>query len=718
MRLGKTYPLFAEPSARISGSQEKMPNLAAIESDAFPFEFVSEIAEAESWRKEVHRPTYHVHKWWAQRLGSVFRAIILGAVSQAETNIRELFYQPVRLGNIVVFDPFMGSGTTLGETIKAGGRAIGRDINPVAHFLVRNALSLPSEQELRLTFNKLRQNAAPLIEQYYQARVGLEVVPVLYYFWVKQVPCISCGSLVDLFSTRIFAKNAYSSNKPLSQSTCPTCGSIHACRVDSHRETCANCEMVFDPQQGNVDHDRVTCPNCQSQFRVIDAVARLDGPPPHRLYAKLVLERGCQKRYLAIDDFDRKLYQKAATDLAASGIVYPTTEIAPGYNTNQVLRYNYHRWHQMFNARQLLCLGHLAKKIAEIEDKVHRDVFCCLFSGVLEFNNMFASYKGEGTGAVRHMFSHHILKPERTPLEANPWGTARSSGAFSTLFQSRILRAAEYAYKPYEIRVGSSGEAVKVYGISKPMTGEIASSYAEFEEKPLYLSCGPSQNTDIPSNSVDLVVTDPPFFDNVHYSELADFFHAWQKLVRDEDLPNSTRSPAEVQNGDVGTFTKALASVWKECFRVLRDEGLLVFTYHHSRQEGWSSLLQSLKDANFLITAVHPVKSEMSVATPKAQSKQPIDIDVIIACRKAAIKNFASLVSDDPFNESLTAARAQVHRFNSAGKLLGKGDVRVVLMAQMLKRFSQNEAYGQDFQQAVSGSESAVDDLFATQLRV
>ena len=49
-----------------------------IETDAFPFEFLSRLAERESWRKEIHRPIYHVHKWWAKRLGSVFRGILLG----------------------------------------------------------------------------------------------------------------------------------------------------------------------------------------------------------------------------------------------------------------------------------------------------------------------------------------------------------------------------------------------------------------------------------------------------------------------------------------------------------------------------------------------------------------------------------------------------------------------------------------------------------------
>src|SRR6266567_878547 len=143
MGLGKNYSLFNELLVQAGDSQDIAQDLSALEDPGFPFEFVSEIAEAESWRKEVHRPLYHVHKWWAQRLGSVFRAIILAATSPAGVDIRRLFYEPVRLDGVTIFDPFMGSGTTLGETLKLGGRAIGRDINQVAHFLVRVALSLP-----------------------------------------------------------------------------------------------------------------------------------------------------------------------------------------------------------------------------------------------------------------------------------------------------------------------------------------------------------------------------------------------------------------------------------------------------------------------------------------------------------------------------------------------------------------------------------------------
>ena len=216
----------------------------------------------------------------------------------------------------------------------------------------------------------------------------------------------------------------------------------------------------------------------------------------------------------------------------------PSLRLAPGYSTNQALGYNYRYWHQMFNDRQLLCLSILGDRIRSIPDPGVRDLFTCLFSGTLEFNNMFASYKGEGTGAVRHMFAHHILKPERLPLEANVWGTAKSSGSFRTMFEGRILRALDYAEDPFELRPKARAgkkEGEKVYDLSERLGFDLARDYREFSKgKRVYLSCGDSSHIDLDDKSVDAVVTDPPFFDNVHYSQLADFFYVWQRHILDD----------------------------------------------------------------------------------------------------------------------------------------------------------------------------------------
>ena len=415
------------------------------------------------------------------------------------------------------------------------------------------------------------------------------------------------------------------------------------------------------------------------------------------MYGKLVLTSDGKKEYHPITDYDRALYQKAVTDLKESPYGIPQETIEPGYNTNQVLNYGFQAWSQMFNARQLLCISTLADRIKRIDDGPLRDAFTCLFSGALEFNNMFASYKGEGTGAVRHMFYHHILKPERTPLEANIWGTPKSSGAFSTLFRSRLLRAAQYAQQPFELALSnkeSDVRSVKVDSINEPLI-EITNSesYAQFDgSSKLYVSCGDSAVTDLPDECVDVVVTDPPFFDNVHYSQLADFFFAWQKLILDDSpshRANTTRSNSEVQNSDAKAFTERLTLVLRETNRVLKANGLLVFTYHHSRWEGWRSVLKATAKAGFRIEACHPVKAEMSVATPKHQAKDPINFDIIMVCRKSqsrlvepqATKGFT-------LAPALERAESQVDRLRTSGWKLSRNDIGVVVMAQIVAEIS------------------------------
>ena len=661
----------------------------AIEDDTFPFEVLSDTAEAESWRKEIHRPIYHVHKWWARRLGTVFRAVVLAALAPKGSDILGLFYQPTRLPGAVVFDPFMGSGTTIGETLKLGACAIGRDINPVAHFLVCNAVASHDRQRIAASFARLERDVAPRLRHFYRARMpDGRNAQALYYFWVKTLPCPKCAHEVDLFGSRVFAQHAYAKRNPRAQATCPACGDVNEVAFDATDAACRSCHHAFNPQLGPAKGQRATCPNCTHSFPIARTAAAAGHPPRHRLYAKLVLNPQGNKIYLPVDDFDRDLYAEAEAALRKRVDAFPIVALHPGFNTDQALGYGYRHWHEFFNARQLLCLSILADAIRDIEDRSTRELFACLFSGTLEFNNMFASYKGEGTGAVRHMFAHHILKPERMPLEANLWGTPASSGAFSTLYESRILRALDYADAPTELRVDKPGaKGRKIAGLSEPIGHQIAETFSHFAEmhSRVYLSCGDSGRTDLPDASVDAIVTDPPFYDNVHYSQLADFFHVWQRHLlgttgtREAD---TTRAAAEVQDEDDAAFTRKLAAVFEECRRVLKDDGVMVFTYHHSRQEGWSSVLDAVMRSGFRIVAAHPIKAEMAVAMPKTQAKEPIDLDVILACKKHVPSD--PVACDDPGTRIAERARRQVARLAGRGRRLSRNDLRVIVMAQAL----------------------------------
>lgn len=681
---------LASPMTRTEHNDEPT---RLIESDSFPFEFVSDLAEIESWRKEIYRPVYHVHKWWATRLGSVFRAILLACAEPPEINFEKQFHESHLFHDKTVFDPFMGSGTTVGEGHKLGFTVVGRDINPVAVEAARIAFGRLDRSAIMQAFKELERTVGRRIKSLYQAKdtAGSDC-DVLYYFWVKNVSCPRCEAQVDLFSSYIIARHAYAARNPVVQVLCPHCGNVFPSMYTATQETCPKCRDSFDPQQGPARNAEARCNCCHTDFPIAKTILASGKSPEHRLYAKLLLKSTGEKVYLPATEDDRTLYAAASRQLATEDLLLPNLDIADGYNTRQVLNYGYKSWRDFFNDRQLLALGLLHRAVCGIQDRHVRDALFSVFSSTLEFNNMFASYKGEGTGAVRHMFSHHILKPERTPLEANVWGTERSSGAFSTLFRSRLLRCIDYREAPFEVSLSRSRDKAsgsKVFGCSRPFEGDIQVGWPTGQEpgrRGIFLSCGSSHSTGLQSMSIDFVVTDPPFFDNVHYSELADFFYAWQRLRPGgaDGATETTRQKEEVQDADPRSFTRKLEAVYRECHRVLVDAGLLVFTYHHSRHDGWLAVCEACMEAGFHFVNAHPVKAEMSVAAPKSQAKEPIDIDIILVCRKISADERPRQSDDAAWRQSVQKASVKATRYLQRPRRFSINDMRVLFVSQLL----------------------------------
>ena len=109
------------------------------------------------------------------------------------------------------------------------------------------------------------------------------------------------------------------------------------------------------------------------------------------------------------------------------------------------------------------------------------------------------------------------------------------------------------------------------------------------------------------------------------------------------------------------------------------DDGLLVFTYHHLRDDGWMALADAIVGAGFVVVNSHPVKSEMSVAAPKSQAKEPIQLDIVVVCRKNPPGKRTSA------RDAVTAARLQCERLRGIGLKLSRNDRKVILFGQLLK---------------------------------
>lgn len=661
----------------------------ALECD-FPFVEISQIAEQESWRKEINRPIYHIHKWWAKRLGSVFRSITLGALTPPGTDTWAQFYKTHNLAGKVVLDPFMGSGTTLGEAVKLGAKAIGSDINPVSTFLVRQAFTPASEADLRAAFELLERNIEPEIRRYYQTRdpqTG-ELVQVLYYFWVKTVTTPE-GDVIPLLSRYVFSQDAYPKKKPRAQILCPSCWGVLVDRYDATDLHCQHCGHQFNPQEGPAVGQYVTTKDGR-RYRIKELLPKNGTPPGHRMYAIMALRADGSKVYLSVRNEDVALYEEAQERLATETLPLPETSVRPGHNTDQARGYNYTQWRDFFNPRQLLCLGLLLREILTIDDLAIQEQMLCLFSSTLEFNNQFCSFKGEGTGAVRHMFSNHILKPERAPLENSIWGTDKSSGTFSTLFESRLLRAKRYLDKPFEIAfdhdlVGDRTGSRKIV-CSNPIRARRVETWTELEnaDHGLMILNGDSSRLPIPANSVDAVITDPPYFDFVHYSELSDFFYAWLSPALRQRYPwmarENSSDQGEVQHKDPRKFARQLGLVFAEACRVLKDEGVLAFSFHHSRAEGWAAIYEAINTAGLAVVAIHPVHAELRAASPKTAAKEPISLDAILVCRKKAI-----VVQGPPANQDvLHSVDILASRLQAAGLRISAGDRFVIGAAQTL----------------------------------
>lgn len=704
----------------------------------FPIERVNEIAEKEGRAKQHYRPIYTMHKWWARRLGCVFRTICLytllddpakvevyepgengslsdygGGYSQIENLIErvdmadpeslwELYPKDVRVEDKKILDPFMGGGTSLVEASRFGVESVGYDLNPVAWFVTKKELEAGQTdiEDLEAAFEQVKEDVAEEILQYYKTPCpnvdGDHDADVMYNFWVKELDCVDCGNTVPLFKDYRVAKGRYENDDKYNV-LCPDCESVVL--VDDWRSEskCSECSHQFSPEHGNVSGSQYACPDCGAKYAITDAIQEQDGYDL-RLYALEYFCPDCDnkgrtkseiKNYKSIEEFDIKLAEQANEEWVNSNILHeyvPTESLPEGHlisERNPVFDHGYTSWTDMFSSRQLLCLSKLLKSIQVIPNKNAKEFLLLAVSESLRYTNMMVSYN-TSYNKIGDLFRTNAFDPPTYPVENNVWGTDFGSGTFSAMWEM-VLKGVEYANAPTD-RYVIDGETILTPPFDQPI-GEGTKVYE-----------GDMRRIDS-KNEYDMILTDPPYYDNIIYSEVADYFYVWQKILLTDDYEcfhqdKTPRADSIVVNPFLGKTSEDFESELHEAFTVIHralkkredgaeNDGVLAFTYHHSDAESWGELLEALCDVGFEVTATYPISADIN----KFITGEAVEFDIIIVARPAGERK---PISWNSLRRNIYRTARETHHRLEENRDLSQGDIGVIEMGRCFHEYSKH----------------------------
>ena len=655
------------------------PEHTLLESGKVP---IAEIAELALREGQCTNPIYRVHRWFARRLGSQFRAILTGLSLKPEEAGRfwDLYLGDLSLDGAVVLDPFVGGGTSLVEAERCGARVIGYDIDPVATFITRFELETASYDPSSPEIAALCEMVSAQISPFHRTTVpGTGERVVLHHFWVECRTCKACGTTFEIHP---HYQLAYSKEKGLQWVFCKSCHEVAELPI-TRKEIRCGCGARTRIAQGTLDQGKVRCPECGTSSGLAE---RGEKPTkPHwRLFAQEYLEEtrnGVTRHFKAASKDDQIRYSKASKKLRnieqAGGCFAPERALpTDGRSDRRPLIHGFSRYRDLFNDRQLLHLTLLGQAIRNIENSRLRRLLAIAYSEHLTTNCMYTAY-AFGYRRTSPMFSIHGYRHITRPVEINPWLDRIGRGTFPNVL-GKIAKAVAFTVSPTDLdpkggrklaKSRSSAAALEVSTHPWRVLG--GSSWASISTKTSESLEG------IPDGSIDLILTDPPYFDNLSYSELSDFYLAWHQSLGVAEPPyDDLMLPAPIKENlaltdrgeeSVEIYRSRLSCIFGECRRVLKKDGILVFTYHHKSPVAWSALGDALARSGLKCTTVLPLRGEGQGGLHSHEGT--IKWDAVFVCRKG---NQVSCVTSGKTVVSRTTIKQAKQQASAYAKDLAK----------------------------------------------
>jgi putative DNA methylase len=593
--------------------------------------------------------------------------------------------------NITVMDPTAGGGSIPFEALRLGYRAIANDLNPVATVIQYATLDYPARfgKNLKMEIGNWGQKLISVLDNRLNEvfprvfplpesermflRAHLKQFPELVseydqeetttYLFARQVTCPHCEGEAPLLNTSWLSKEGEKWAVRIVTDGKKKGGTV---KFEPYRLQGKKGPNGEDPDFATVNKGVGLCIHCRQAIPSEEIKAQARGESPwgtwkDRLYCVVAVryqpkldKHGQPERYKsgtkageiktekitffrAPNEQDLKALEEARLQLEQSweawdqdGLI-PTEKIPQGHKTMEPLRAGMNRWCDMFTPRQLLGQLTLVEELNRLKPQILKEL---------------GQEKGKAVVTYLQFVIDKLLDYNSKQTR---WISQRRqlSGTFGRHDYSLKWTFGEMIYTgPY------SGPAWALSQVLDAYRG-IAELVAPLHEKlqgaapPVTILHGTAAHTGVPARSVDLICVDPPYYNNVQYAELSDYFYVWQKRTLSDLYPDlferrltnktdeAVANPARDGSNENAAqrYEELMGEIFFECRRVLKDDGILTIMFTHKTQEAWEALTRSLIEQGWTITSSMPVESEFA-NSQHIMNNAAAASSIFLTCRK------------------------------------------------------------------------------------
>jgi adenine-specific DNA methylase len=603
-----------------------------------------------------------------------------------------------RMKNASVLDPTAGGGSIPFEAVRIGLPTFANDLNPVAVLLLHATVLWPSQLGLSVKdrfveiASEWRKRVGERLEEFFPQHHAPGEID-LTYLWARTIRCPYCEGLVPLCPNwRLALDGTGIRLLPRSEK-----------EPDTRRCDFEIVQKLADQSAGTVADGDATCPfpDCGRVIAGTEVKRQaLTGTMGEQLYA-VAVKRRIQTRTktgkpkekwgrafrtpVPEDDNDATIANRFAEKMPeweAMDIV-PSERFPEETNDDRPIQYGMPLWRDMFSKRQLLVLGTCVEVFAELlasrpQDQPMTDsekaafVYIGLVIDKIADYNARLSYWDVNVKRSRHVFGRHDF--------SFTWAYAELAVLVDGL-------GLDWATRAVLDCIDELIDMARPHAVRQVDEGGLSFSSQKWIAPPITLSNHSGDALDhLASASVDCVVMDPPYYDNVMYAELSDFFYVWLKRTAGRVLPELFRRPlTDKENEAVANpakfkgqkgakklagrdYQERMASIFSECRRVLKPNGIMTLMFTHKATGAWDALTKGLMQAGFTITASWPINTE-SEGGLHIKGKAAANSTIFLACRPRAIlpSDAETQYWEDVEPLVAGAVRKRVAEFQAAG---------------------------------------------------